>query len=67
MASKAMVWDATGQKFYETGVSKGGLYLQDETGAYSKGVAWNGLSSVAENPSGGEETKIYADNQKYSK
>lgn len=65
MASKAMVWDATGQKFYETGVSKGGLYLQDETGAYSKGVAWNGLSSVAENPSGGEETKIYADNQKY--
>lgn len=65
MANKAMVWDAMGQKFYETGVSKGGLYLQDETGAYPNGVAWNGLSSVAENPSGGEETKIYADNQKY--
>lgn len=60
-----LVWDQTGQKTYETGVSNGVLYPIDETGAYPKGYAWNGLSSVSESPSGAEETKIYADNIKY--
>lgn len=65
MATYPLVWDQIGEKTYETGVSKGVLYPVDDQGAYSDGVAWNGLSSVTESPSGAEETKIFADNQKY--
>ena len=60
-----ILWDQTGQRTYETGVSCGVLYPQDKTGAYPKGVAWNGLSKVSEKPTGGEATEIYADNTKY--
>lgn len=60
-----LVWDQIGEKTYETGVSKGVLYPVNDEGAYTQGVAWNGLSSVSEAPSGAEETKIFADNQKY--
>ena len=57
-------WDQTGERFYETGVSKGVLYPL-VSGAYPKGVAWNGLTAVNENPSGAEPTPLYADNIKY--
>lgn len=60
-----LVWDETGKRFYETGVDHGVLYPLDESGKYSKGVAWNGLSAVTESPSGAEPTAIYADNIKY--
>lgn len=60
-----LVWDQTGDRLYETGVSKGVLYLIQSDGAYSKGVAWNGLSSVTESPSGAEANPIYADDMKY--
>lgn len=60
-----LVWDQTGQKFYETGVSKGVLYPQDATGAYPKGVAWNGLTAVTESPSGADSNPLYADDIKY--
>lgn len=59
-----LVWDETGSRFYETGVDRGVLYPVVD-GAYSKGVAWNGLVSVSENPSGAESSPIYADNIKY--
>lgn len=58
-------FDKTGARFYETGVSHGVLYVQDETGAYPQGVAWNGLINVTESPSGAEPTPLYADNIKY--
>ena len=58
-------WDETGEKIYETGVKNGVLYLPDETGAYVKGVAWNGLTAVTESPSGAESTPLYADDIKY--
>lgn len=58
-------WDKTGEKLYETGVKNGVLYLPDESGAYTKGVAWNGLTSVKESPSGAEATPLYADDIKY--
>lgn len=58
-------WDQPGEHFYETGVSKGVLYVASENGGYEKGVAWNGLTSVNESPEGGELTPIYADNIKY--
>lgn len=59
-----LVWDQTGERFYETGVKQGVLYVQDK-GAYPKGVAWNGLTAVTESPSGAEATPLYADDIKY--
>ena len=58
-------WDKTGEHFYETGVKQGVLYVQNASGLYPKGVAWNGLTSISESPSGAEATAIYADNTKY--
>ncbi|MBS4930261.1 MAG: hypothetical protein KH020_02850 [Clostridiales bacterium] len=60
-----LVWDKTGEKTYETGVSQGVLYPQASGGTYPKGVAWNGLTSVTESPSGAEASALYADNIKY--
>lgn len=60
-----LVWDQSGQRFYETGVKMGVLYVQDSNGAYPKGVAWNGLTAVNEAPSGAEATPLYADDIKY--
>ncbi len=57
-------WDEVGKRLYETGVDHGVLYPVVGS-AYSAGVVWDGLSSVNESPSGGEETAIYADNIKY--
>jgi hypothetical protein len=59
-----IVWDATGEKTFETGVDHGVLYVMDN-GAYPNGVAWNGLTAVTESPSGAEATPLYADNIKY--
>ena len=60
-----LVWDQSGQRIYETGVKMGVLYVQDASGAYPKGVAWNGLTAVNETPSGAEATPLYADDIKY--
>lgn len=60
-----LIWDASGERFYETGVDHGVLYIPDANGAYSNGVAWNGLTSVSESPTGAEPTALYADNIKY--
>lgn len=61
-----LTWDGSGERLYETGVNHGVLYVLDPiTGVYGDGVAWNGLISVAEKPSGAEPTPLYADNIKY--
>lgn len=60
-----LVWDQTGERLYETGVDHGVLYIPDSLGAYMTGVAWNGLTSVSENPTGAEANAQYADNIKY--
>ncbi len=60
-----LLWDQVGQRFYETGVSKGVLFTQKPDGGYNNGVAWNGLVSVTKTPEGGEDNPIYADNMKY--
>jgi hypothetical protein len=60
-----LVWDKTGERFYETGVKNGVLYTKDETGEYTNGVAWNGLTAVTESPSGAEASPLYADDIKY--
>lgn len=61
-----LVWDQAGDRFYETGVKNGVLYVYDaENKTYGNGVAWNGLTAVTESPSGAEATPLYADDIKY--
>ena len=59
-----IIWDQTGERLYETGVNHGVLYIPT-SGAYNKGVAWNGLTAITESPSGAEATALYADDIKY--
>lgn len=60
-----LAWDEVGDRLYETGVDHGVLYLPNAQGNYLDGVAWNGLTTVTEKPSGGEANPQYADNIKY--
>lgn len=60
-----LVWDETGKKQFETGVSNVALYPQDTTGVYGAGVAWNGVTNISESPSGAEATTLWANNGKY--
>lgn len=60
-----LTWDVAGERLYETGVKNGVLYPQDTDGSYPLGVAWNGLTSITESPSGAEASPIYADDVKY--
>lgn len=60
----ALVWDELAERYFETGVDRGALYIPTN-GAYDTGVAWNGLTAVTESPSGAEPTKQYADNIAY--
>lgn len=60
-----LTWDDIGERYYETGVDHGVLYIPDVAGVYDNGVSWNGLVSVTESPTGAEPTAQYADNIKY--
>lgn len=60
-----LVWDKTGEKFFETGTDRGVVYPIDSSGAYPLGVAWNGLTGVTHSPTGAEATKLYANNGNY--
>lgn len=60
-----LVWDSTTQRLYETGISEAALYVLGADGEYGTGVAWNGLVSISESPSGAEVTKNYANNKNY--
>ena len=61
-----LTWDATGERYFEMGVSKGVLFVMGSAGTYGEGVAWNGLSTVTESPEGAEPSDIWADNIKYA-
>lgn len=61
----ALVWDQTGERYYETGVRKGVIYPQNEDGTYPAGYAWNGLTSASINPTGAEPNALWADDIKY--
>ncbi len=60
-----LTWDGTGEKAFETGVDHGVLYIPT-AGVYDDGVAWNGLVTVTESPTGAEPTDTYADNILYA-
>lgn len=55
-----LVWNTAGSRFYEAGVDRGVLYIDGQPG-----IAWNGLTSVNERPSGGDSTPFYIDGVKY--
>lgn len=70
----ATEWDKAGERFFETGVDHGVLYLYNKTGKtgsdgntynYCDGVAWNGLTAVNHSPEGADANDTYADNIKY--
>lgn len=60
-----LTWDNLGQRTYETGTSKGVLYLLDDEGDYTTAAAWSGLTKVTEKPTGAATTRVYADNINY--
>jgi hypothetical protein len=61
----ALTWDDIGERLYETGVDHGVLYVPGDDGVYDGGVAWSGLTTVTEQPSGADASPQYADNIKY--
>lgn len=61
-----LVWDKTGEHFYNTGIDQVALYVYDSAlKKYGKPVAWNGVTALSENPTGAESNKLYADNIEY--
>lgn len=54
-----VAWGSPTQRRYETGVDRGMLYP-----ATGIGVAWNGLTSVNESPTGGDAKPVFYDGQK---
>ena len=69
-----LTWNKDENKLYETGVKNVVLYLKDKVvttegatkGApYALGVAWEGVTSISESPSGAEATALYANDVKY--
>ena len=60
-----LTWDEAGKHLYETGVDHVVLYRPNESGVYTGGVAWNGVTAINESPSGADSNPIYADNIKY--
>lgn len=60
-----LVFNNVGERYFETGVKNGVLYVMGEDGSYENGVVWNGLTGVTESPSGAETTPLYADDVKY--
>lgn len=55
-----LIWGAAGERFFETGLDRGVLYLPSDPG-----VVWNGLISISESPDGGEAKPYYLDGIKY--
>lgn len=64
--AQLLSWDNIGEHKFENGVDHGVLYQYDkDTNSFKDGVAWNGLTTVTESPSGAEANDQYADNIKY--
>ena len=55
-----LTWDSTGERRFEIGIDRGVLYIEGQDG-----VAWSGLVSVSESPSGGSAASFYLDGKKY--
>lgn len=53
-------WDSQGEKFFETGLDRGVLYIPGEPG-----VSWNGLIDVSHGDTGSDSESYYYDGIKY--
>ena len=62
----SLVWDVTGTRNIQAGVSKVALYPMKADGTYDDGVAWSGVTAINESPGGADITDLYADNIKYA-
>ena len=61
-----LTWDEIGKKYFQTGVHQVALFVFDSTAEkYGKGIAWSGITNITEKASGGDETKLWADNIQY--
>lgn len=54
-----LIWGEAAERFFETGVDRGVLYVDNN------GYAWNGIVSVSEAPTGGESRPAYLDGVKF--
>lgn len=54
-----LTWDSIGERFYEVGVDRGVLFVDNV------GYAWSGLVSIEEAPTGGDPQPFYIDGEKY--
>lgn len=54
-----LTWDTIGERFYELGVDRGVLFVDNV------GYPWSGLVSVDESPTGGDAQAFYIDGEKY--
>lgn len=54
-----ITWDERGERLYETGIDRVVIYRSNNA------EGWNGVTAVNEGPSGGEASKLYADNGVY--
>ena len=60
-------WDNTGERLFESGNDRGVLYqIDSQTGKYTNGEVWNGLTAVSSNAGGAEANELWADNIKYA-
>lgn len=57
-------WDKISERYFEIGVDRCVLYVKDGD-QYLDGVAWNGVTSLTESPSGADPTPVYADDMKW--
>jgi hypothetical protein len=55
-----LLWSVVGERFYESGVDQGILYIDG-----IPPVPWNGLTAVRESPTGSEAQPYYIDGYKY--
>ena len=60
-----LVFDGTGEREYEAGVSQGVLFPGSPSNTV-QGVVWNGLTNFTKSPEGGEANDQWADNIKYA-
>ena len=63
-----LLFDQTGEKLYEMGVTNVVLFpaVNSTTNPYPQGIAWNGITSITDSPDGAEATDLWADDIKYA-
>lgn len=61
-----LIWDKTGERYFEAGTKKTVLFVMNDNGSYRTGVAWSGVTKISENPDGADATDLWADDIKYA-